>query len=529
MMTIVSSLFALVVICHLNQAASEVTYTITADHDFYTVSQPCLTLSQFAANLSRYLHSNTTLVFLPGTHYLTVRLTVSNVQYFSVHTENSAVQIMCINSLFVFTYSRHINIASIEFIGCAGNRVEHVTEFVLQNTIFRGKQNGDMTTYGGIMYSSSSNITVKASEFHHNTAISGGVLYPVMSNITIVASTFHSNIATWQGGVMRSRNSVITITACNFYNNTSIGSGGGGGVLYLLESSVKIQASDFNNSRTDFTGGVVYSQGSTIEMEASEFYNNTGLYGGVVISLRSSVTVKACRLHCNSAITQGGALDTHESNVTIEASELNKNSAVNGGVLYSRGGTNVTIEASHFSNNTASNSGGALYSSDSNVIIRECQFNNNMANSGRGLYSLTSMVTIRGTNPFDNITAAYREGVLHSSNSIIIIEPSLNVSDDDITATEFEGVTLDNIQSTSDGTTSVIGLQVNEPDITTSMHNDSFIRSTQTGPGVTSKTVGIPLTTTEVEASRLIVIEYYFGSIFKNHSHGELQNTYVHF
>ena len=610
MMTIVSSLFALVVVCYLNQAASEVTYTITTDHDLCTVPQPCLTLSQFAANSSHYLHSNTTLVFLPGTHHLTVRLTVSNVQYFSMHAENSDVQIMCINSLFIFTHSRHIDITSINFIGCGSNRVEHVMEFMLQDAIFQGQQNSRTalklietsaqiingtfvsirvgtykvfydkqehrgsvggalvvahsvvdirhshfhrnradyggaifaetysiinisnttfnvnaaSTHGGVLYSSSSTITVKESEFDRNTALSGGVLYPLMSNITIVASTFHSNIATWQGGVIRSRNSVITITACNFDINTSIGSGGGGGVLYLLDSSVKIQASDFNNSRTDFTGGVVYSQGSTIEMEASEFYNNTGLYGGVVISFHSSVTVKACRLHCNSATTQGGALDIHESNVTIEASEFDKNSAANGGALYSRGGTNVTIEASHFSNNTASNSGGALYSSDSNVIIRECQFNNNMANSGRGLYSLGSSVTIRGTNPFNNITAAYREGVLHSSNSIIIIEPSLNVSDDNNTSTEFEGGTLDNI-SASDGTTSVIGLQVNEPDIT-STTNDSFISSTQTGPRVATKTVGIPLTTTEVEASRLIVIEYYFGSIFKNHSHGELQNTF---
>ena len=601
MMTIVSSLFVLVVICYLNQAASEITYTITTDHDLCTVPQPCLTLSQFAANSSHYLHSNTTLIFLPGTHHLTVRLTVSNVQYFSMHGENSAVQLMCTNSPFIFTHTQHIVITSINFIGCGSNRIEHVMEFMLQEAIFQGQQNSRTalklfetsaqiinstfvsnrvgmfkvfyndqehrglvggalvvahsvvdirhshfhrnradyggaifaevysminisntifsvnvaTTRGGILYSRSSTIMVKASEFRHNTAIStsgsGGVFYPVMSNITIVASTFHSNIATWQGGVVRSRNSLIIITACKLDNNTSIR--GGGGVLYLFDSSAKIQGSDFNSSRTDFSGGVVYCQGSTVDMEASEFYNNTAQYGGVVISLYSSVTIKMCRLHYNSATTQGGTMDIHRSNITIGESEFSKNIAANGGALHSRGGTNMTIEASHFSNNTARYSGGALYSSDSTVAIRECQFNSNMANSGRGLYSLSSTVIFRGTNIVNNITAAYREGVLHSSNSIITVEPGLNVSDDNITvtATEFEGGTLDSI-STGDYTTSVIGLQIlSEADVTTSMHmyNDSFI----------SSTLAVPLTTIEVrEASKLIaiMIEYYFGSILLN-------------
>ena len=161
----------------------------------------------------------------------------------------------------------------------------------------------------------------------------------------------------------------------------------------------------------------------------------------------------------------------------------------------------MTIYASHFSNNTASISGGALYSSDSNVTIRECQFNSNMANLGKGLYSTGSVITIRGTSLFDNITAAYREGVLHSSNSIIIIEPGLNISNSDVTAAE-RG-TLQNSISTS--TISMIGLPqdlVSEADVTT--YNDSlFISSTRTG--VTTKTLikSVPLTTTE-ETSRLI-------------------------
>ena len=481
-MTIVGyCLFALVLVCSLKQqAANEVAYTVTADDDPCTLPHRCLSLSQFAANPSGYHNSNTTLVFRPGTHYLTVTLTVSNVEHFSMHAETSDVQILCTNASFHFSHSRHIDVASIEFIGCASNHIEDIAEFVLQNTIFRS-----------------------------GMTMSGGVIHSVASNITIATSIFHSNVATWQGGVIRSRSSVITISACRFDNNTA--TGGGGGVLYLLYSSVKIRESDFNNSRTDFSGGVVYSQNSTIEMDTCKSYNNIGLYGGVVISLHSSVMIKSSKIHCNSATIQGGVLDSHSSNVTIQASEFDKNSAASGGVLYARGGSNVTIDASRFTSNTASISGGALYSSGSIVTIRECQFSSNVANLGMGLYSSGSTITIRATSQFDNITAAYREGVLYSSNSNISVEPRLNISDDDFVATK--GGTVNSIGASSDRinsiistivTASMIGLQTTDHEADVTVYNDSFfISSTQSGV-TTSETVAtsVPLTTTKEEASK---------------------------
>jgi hypothetical protein len=209
---------------------------------------------------------------------------------------------------------------------------------------------------------------------------------------------------------------------------------------------------------------------------------------------------------------RGGALDTYNSNVTIQASEFNKNSAVEGGVLYSRGGSNVTIDASRFSNNSASISGGVLYSSDSNVTIRECEFYNNVANLGRGLYSSNSMITIRDTNLFGNLTAAYSEGILHSSNSIIAIEPRLNysISDDDTIVTgvpdSVSTTTTNGDQDTIITSISIIGLQISEADIIASRSttkDSSFISSTQTE---VTMIMSVPLTATEVEASESTII-----------------------
>ena len=59
------------------------------------------------------------------------------------------------------------------------------------------------TGLGGVlyMYSSSSTITIEASEFHDNDAYRGGVLYSGSNTITIEASGFRDNHASDRGGV----------------------------------------------------------------------------------------------------------------------------------------------------------------------------------------------------------------------------------------------------------------------------------------------------------------------------------------
>ena len=85
------------ILCSLSQAVSNV-YYITANSIDLCTMQPCLTFTQFAADWNHYLHSNTTLVFLPGTHYLrTVNLVLSNIDNFVMKSENLTAQIKCTN------------------------------------------------------------------------------------------------------------------------------------------------------------------------------------------------------------------------------------------------------------------------------------------------------------------------------------------------------------------------------------------------------------------------------------------------
>ena len=133
------------ILCSLNQASSEVYYITTDSADLYT-ARPCLTFSKFAANASHYLHSNTTLVFLPGTHYLSrVSLILSNLNNFVMKSENSTAQIKCMNNSHIhFSRSWRIHITNLEFTECGGTQVRHVEEFVVQDTKFEGQENSRM-------------------------------------------------------------------------------------------------------------------------------------------------------------------------------------------------------------------------------------------------------------------------------------------------------------------------------------------------------------------------------------------------
>ena len=145
-----SAILLFVLTC-LNQAAAasdhEIYYIATANSlDRCTDSvQTCLTLSQIAANLSRLLHRNTTLVFLPGTHYLSsIDLTFSDFDNFVMKSENSiAAQIKCTSySRIHFHQSQSIHISNLEFIGCRRSLVSLIKQLLIADTKFEGQENG---------------------------------------------------------------------------------------------------------------------------------------------------------------------------------------------------------------------------------------------------------------------------------------------------------------------------------------------------------------------------------------------------
>ena len=81
---------------------------------------------------------------------------------------------------------------------------------------------------------------IEASEFHNNCAMNGGVLSSSSSTITIEASEFRDNSVANEGGVLLCFSSTTKISSSNFTKNSSPI----GGVIYAADGS------KYNNKAT---------------------------------------------------------------------------------------------------------------------------------------------------------------------------------------------------------------------------------------------------------------------------------------
>ena len=445
----------------LNQAAQSEVYYIKTDPTDFCIVQPCLTLSQFAANLSHHLHSNTTLVFLPGTHYLSkVNLTLSYMDNFVLKSKNSTAQIVCAanDSHIYFSHSRYILITNLEFIGCGGNQVQHVENFVVEDTKFGGQENSgtalelietatqivsstflsnrngsywqcgalldpnscptDITDgfIGGAVIAIESTVNISQSKFENNEAEYGGAIFAVTSFINIGGNTsFINNTAISLGGAILSFDSDIIMNESIFHDNTAISQGG---VIFSVNSNITMNESIFHdNTAIPTGGGVLVSFNGTITIEASKF---EGSSGGVVYSDGSTITIKASKFHHSTAF-YGGVLYLYICAITIESSEFHDNTAEYGGILYAVR-SEITMESSKFHHNSANKSGGVLQSYNSTVTIGtiimdgSSTFSENHSPIGAVIYAIKCSINYSAYLLIDN-NIADRYAVIYLSDS----------------------------------------------------------------------------------------------------------------
>ena len=457
------------VLCSLSQAASEVDYIyITSDSNVPCTEQPCqrLTLSQFATSLSSYDLSNTTVFFSPGTHYLNgVNLTLTHSDNFVMKSENSTAQIQCAsNSLILVSQSQHFQITNLDFVGCRGNQVKGVQEFVVTNTKFDGRgETGTalepIETTAQITNSTfiSNKGTIRKCANHNipgkklicpeiNDIRVGGAIISTNSKIDISRCKFGDNEAFIGGAIVAEQNSTVNVNELSVFTNNNAMFGGS---VFSNFSTIIFKASKFqSNSVTDVKiplldvlvsrageGAVLYSSRSNIIVEGSKFRNNMAIDAGVAFLFNSVLSVRASEFYNNSVKRLAGALFSVQSNVTIQASRFHNNSGSEGGAVYFFRGTNtvdkcnfsnnsarayagalvadntrITIIGSNFYNNNATFGGGALRSFyQSNVTIKASYFHNNMASQGGALYSEQSNVTIEASD-FQRNRATVLEG-----------------------------------------------------------------------------------------------------------------------
>ena len=412
---------------------------------FTATDRACHTLSQFVADAANCVNSNTTLIYLPGKHFLRSKISLSTLSTFSMLSESSTATVTCERSAnFHFHSISRLYIENLEFIGCGGNELRSVDLASIQNAKFEGTDNSTTAlrltdsaarianssflfnsvgiyivtatyfnfygsisgtgAYGGAIFVTHSNIVISHVNFESNNVDFGGAMYVEQhSNVTIIASTFAGNRASKHGGALYlNSNSNAIIRECNFTSNRA----STGGVMYVVRGSkVLIEATNCSHNAASARSAVLYLSGGRARVTMSQFTYNKVADTAEVID--STVEIHSTNFSHNSANTDTacGVLYVSLCYVTIRSCQFNNNSAA--GSIATGGAVKFDVSVafiydSIFSNNAA-HSGGALHMDvRGNITISASQFHHNTAVNKGGAITCSGRMLINETTFSDN-------------------------------------------------------------------------------------------------------------------------------
>ena len=290
--------------------------------------EPCLTLSQLIGNISQYYggyNNNMTLIFHPGNHNLSTELSVAATNNFSmigtsVRYDDTAF-VRCFGQLgrFQVRNSTFVWIKGLHFIGCRGNEIVQVKDLVLENATFHGVSLGSWNSSLVLHRVANGEIVKSAFLLNSNRAYygGGGAMYISESTVSITDGYFASNSAYYHhGGVVYSLNSTLTITTSHFADNSAFN----GGVIYSSSSSFNVSHSNFTNNTALHSGAswsssdIVKGTGGVIYAHASFFIINCSIFTNNTASYNR---VSQSRSDTGSMTGTGGVMYTYYSSFSI--------------------------------------------------------------------------------------------------------------------------------------------------------------------------------------------------------------------
>ena len=437
------------------------------------VGESCFTLSMLATSTNSHIDSNTTLIFLAGSHTLDLHLSVSGNIFLALSASSSNTTIITCekNATLKFVNIAQIQIKNLNFIRCH-SLVQFVDHLILEDSSFHGtvavgsvlnlidtNTNINRCSFhfntigtqklllisssfsawvGGALTVSGSNVDIDNSRFIGNSAQLGGAIFlELYSNLTIHESTFSNNSATLcsgdqcYGGALFVDNS-CTIIAYNstFINNTSEYVGG---AIALFQATYIDSQSTFAYNEADSYGGAIYAfDSSRIAVDGGHYNSNrVGSKGGVMFAYKyGSIIVDNCFFNNNMAGTDAGVMYAeYRSSITVKVSTFNNNQAGNKiGVMCAYNNSGITVDSSFFENNYAISHVGVIYAQDnSTIIVHNGIFNNNTAGEeGGALFAQNFSSVIVYDSSFDNNKAGDDGGALYAiENSTITVYNSL--------------------------------------------------------------------------------------------------------
>ena len=379
---------------------SQTHYFITPSLSVDCPGDPCLTLPQLAANSTSYLgnEANISLFFLPGNHSLDGELSLSHADNFSmtmVTEGNGTVYIECGSQSGKFNISEttFAMVKDLHFVGCGGNRVSQVEQFIVEDTIFEGVEG-------------------------RGTAL---VLNQV-TDASITSSSFLSNV---HAGIFEyleispfaNDQQVLKYLYLNRDPSLAVG-----GALYATFSNVSIVSSKFTDNRAEI-GGALFAHNSSLHVVGSTYSYNKASFAGVMITSESSINIKNSNFIENAAVIYGGVMIAYEDLFNIHSNTFTNNSVDGVGVILTIDSM-FSITDSNFSHNAAKRSGGVICAINGSFIIAGSIFTNNSAASFRSVLYMVNSLLIITSSTFTNNSAASHGGVMSLFNSIFNITNS---------------------------------------------------------------------------------------------------------
>ena len=430
----------------------------------------CLTLSTLATNVSHYIESNTTLIFLAGNHTLDTDLAVTEVNELQLLSLDDSVNasIICSHSTHLtITRINKVQIRGLKLIGCL-SRIEFVNQFTLEESSISVEGGEDSALH---ISQTSTNVVrscfrsnragrihrVEFLEFYqqqlranvptNRRAKVGGALFIDNSNVSITYSYFDGNSAHIGGAIFSQMGANITISGCTFVYNGATGCRRpgcpsiysfirciadychGGAVFIDSGSTLIITNSTFMNNTAESSGGaIVLSQGRLFDANNVFRYNSVASLrkGGVIAAYdESKLTMDSSCYEQNEAY-EGAVIFVHlRCNITMDSTIVNSNKVRNrGGVMYAHS-SNIVVYNSFFTMNIAENGvGGVMYAvSGVNIAISNSYFANNHANSGGIVHARYSSITV-GNSSFDHNHVGQEGGTMSTSSSNITVRDS---------------------------------------------------------------------------------------------------------
>ena len=459
-------------------------------------SAKCRTLSEYAQEAQMYFISNTTMVFLPGDHYLDTSISVDNVVKFTMHGESSlgnTVTVVRNGSVsFNFTNMVDFKITSLVFTSCSKcgtndsyQAMPGIAAVLVQSTHYAELVNCSFRDNfcTALLVKDTNMFLAENNEFTHNHCAceSANDGCEIGCGITVLNSTltFTGNLtflgnngaldSLVAGAISASRSTLHFTGSSNFIGNNNSAQFGLGGAIYAT-TYTKLSFTEttrFSNNSAPYGGGAIYAETNTsLSFSGTTHFNNNSAFLGGAININNTVLTfnGFTSFIANSAANGSGGVIYAVTKSFLSftgVSSFSHNSAKFGGAILTLDNTKLTFSgSSHFTGNCAASYGGVILAEavTSLSFTGINNFRHNSAGMLGGAICLfnESILSFSETSSFDNNVAMKGGAIYTYLNSTLAFNGSASFTNNGNNKLNSEGNSLGGGIYVDDSTLSIL-------------------------------------------------------------------------